>query len=194
MRLNLFTELKYMETVLDERTELSILRAHYRFSCRSPFILLLLAVNLSNLGQWGRERLNIVLSIVLLLLVVLWPLYQLQTGVFRLELPVETGGRTVRPEDPGAGYYGVLLAAYILSGGLFPLPLCALLGFHPDGAALAGLYLLGVCCTYLILCAAHNRYVRRSGAALPPCGKANAAALACLALLAAAGAALAALG
>lgn len=187
-RLNLFTELKYMETVLDERTELSILRAHYRFSSRSPFLLLLMALNLANLGQWGRQRLNMALCIILLLLVVIWPMYQLQAGVFRLELPAQVRGRTLRPDTPGTGYYGLLVAVYALAGGLFPLPLCALLGFYPDGAALAGLYLLGVCCAYLALCAAHGRYVRR--AAGWPAPRANAPALAALCLLAAAGAAL----
>ena len=42
-RLNLFTELPYMEDTLDERTELSILRTHYRFSARSPVLLLLVS-------------------------------------------------------------------------------------------------------------------------------------------------------
>lgn len=191
-RLNLFTELKYMETVLDERTELSILRAHYRFSFRSPFLLLLMALNLANLGQWGRQRLNMALCILLLLLVVIWPMYQLQAGVFRLELPAQARGRTLRPDTPGTGYYGLLVAVYALAGGLFTLPAAALAGFRPDGAPLAGLWLLGVCCAYLALCAAHGLYVRRAGQWPPARG--TAAAAAGLLALAGAGAALLAAG
>lgn len=191
-RLNLFTELSHMEDTLDERTELSILRTRYRFSVRSPVVLLLVAFNLTQLSDNGQRFLAAALVLVLLCEMLAWPLYQLSAGVYHLEIdqnPLREG----LPLRTNV-YFGVLLATQVLAGGLVPLALCMSLPARPAWAALGGLYLLGVAGSYLAFCFAHNRYVKRQKPELPPCGRQNRAALLTLALLAAGGAALLAAG
>lgn len=190
-RLNLFTELSYMEDTLDERTELSILRTHYRFSARSPVLLLLVAFNLTQLSDKGQKFLPTALGLVILCLVLAWPLYQLSAGVYHVEIDTNPLREGLPPRTNV--YFSVLLAVHILAGGLVPL-LVWLLFAVPSAPVAGGLYLLGVAGSYLAFCLAHNRYVNRQKPELPPCGRQNGAALLALALLAAAGVALLAAG
>lgn len=191
-RLNLFTELSYMEDTLDERTELSILRTHYRFSARSPVLLLLVAFNLAQLSDNGQRFLATALVLVILCELLAWPLYQLSAGVYHVEIDTNPLREGLPPRSNM--FFGVLLAAQVLAGGLIPLALCMPLPSLPAGAVLGGLYLLGVAGSYLAFCLAHNRYVNRQKPELPPCGRQNGAALMALALLAAAGVSLLAAG
>lgn len=202
MRVNLFTELKYMETVLDERTEADSLRRCVSYF-NGSFILLAMAMSLvfslsvnatSEVGL--RQGMPAVVLRPLggalfaagLLWLVGWGCCQLAFGLFRLDLSARRKGRI-----PG----GAELAIYILGGGMW-LP-ALVQGFYSGvdvwnglWSLMAALWPLGSCAVYGAMVLAHNVCLWRQGAAaraaLPPARRANAAAALAFCLVLAAGA------
>ncbi len=192
MRLNLFTELAYMETILDERTERTILRRHYRFSSTVPLLLFLCVLGLSSAFEHLRPRLPLFLCLLILCLMVGWPVYQFSAGIFRLEIDTNPLHGGLGPRS--RAYFSVSLALYLLAGGLVPLLGACILTPVRDPVTLSGIYVLGCCACYLIFCAAHQRFLHGQQPELPACGPQNAAALTLLALAALLGAGLTAAG
>lgn len=190
LRLNLFCEVRAMETVLDERTELDTLHRFYDYVNGSlrlmglPIYLLVL-VCLNRNEHLPVRALGGLVVAVLFLWLLGWPWYQLYKGLFRLDLSSRKRGSGA----PGAGS----LAVYVVFGGMF-LPIAADGFAQPRDGAL-GLFFsllpLGMCLVYAALTLAHNLYVRGQGpeyaAGLPPCKTQNRLAAAAFALLLALG-------
>lgn len=192
MRLNLFTGLAYMETILDERTERTILRRHYRFSSTVPLLLLLFVLSLSSASENLRPKLPLLLCLLLLCLMVGWPVYQFSAGIFRLEIDTNPLREGLGPHT--LVYFSVSLALYLLAGGLAPLLGACVFTPVRDPVTLSGIYVLGCCACYLIFCAAHQRFLHIQQPELPTCGPQNAVALTLLCLAALLGAGLTAAG
>lgn len=189
LRLNLFTELKQMERVLDERTELLVLRKHYRFYHTNPLVVALCLCNFWVLaGGRAPQNLSLYLAVIGamgLLSVLFWPCYQLANGIYCLEISAQ-GAEVLW----GSGYRAVTLAVECLAGGL--LGMLIALGFVselPFRQGL-GLFLLGTGASYAVLCAAHNVYLHKTeepGTPRAGSARANAAAAVLWAAMLAAG-------
>ena len=190
LRLNLFTEVRTMESVLDERTELDTLHRFYDYITGSMRLMglpiyLLVLVCLNRSDAMPVRLLGSLVVAVLFLWLLGWPWYQLYRGLFRLDLSTRKRGFGA----PGAGS----LAVYVIFGGMF-LPI-VVDGFTQSQDGALGLFFsllpLGMCLVYAALALAHNLYVRGQGpeygAALPPCKIQNRVAAAAFALLLALG-------
>ena len=160
VRLNLFSELKTMERVLDERTELLVLRKHYRFYHTNPLLMTLCILNfwLAAGGEAPQEAslFLAVIGVMGLLSVLCWPCYQLANGIYCLDIPL-AGDRAA----PGNLYWAFMLAVECLASGLLTAVIA--LGFVPRMPLPfgCGLFLLGAGAGYAVLCAAHHTYLHK---------------------------------